>query len=62
MFQKKSPRPVKPHHLIVGSVEEFISNRDRTNARPPRERNLRDVVGARQSPTIRDEFCQETSN
>ena len=60
MFRKKTPS-VKPHHLIVGSVEDFISRRDRHNALPPRERNLRDVVGARQTVSIRDEFCVEHS-
>jgi hypothetical protein len=58
MFQKKVPA-VKVHTLIVGSVESFIARRDRVNSRPPRESNLRDVVGARQTPTIRDTFCEE---
>jgi len=58
MFQKMIPA-AKVYTLIVGSVEEFISRRDRINARPSRKANLRDVVGARQTPSIWETFCEE---
>lgn len=41
---------------IVGSVAGYVTKREAAANKPPRKKNMRDVVGARQSPSIGDIF------
>lgn len=55
-MQKMIPA-IQVHTHVVGTVSGYLQMREAAASKPPRKRNLRDVVGARQSPTIREVFA-----
>jgi len=47
---------IRVHTYVVGTVDEYRARREASAARPPRKKNLRDLVGAAQSPSIGEVF------